>query len=370
MTVQDDLNRGPWTKEEDEVLRSLVNDQQLISATIKWSVVATCLRNRNSKQCRERWLNHLNPRVRKGEWTAEEEEIFLSAHKRLGNAWSEIAKLLPGRSDNSIKNHWNSALRRMGPASAIRRATPGEAVGVEFERKRTMSEELEKYAKEYTAANCKGRKAAKRLEDDKMMKEMGDGLTIGEKRKILATRNGDVEGVDSTDASQSKAKRKSPGLSIVLDSDLEMAPPPARVPSSAASAPTATANGTAVAAAAATGGEGNAFGWLGPQPSPQSFWQHSPLATESTVASGWFSPATPQLPSFNSVSMDLDAEPNWTLDSPAVSAWARPGSPSAMLAMMEERRNGFAGLEIVGTNMEQTALEQAMATASPQAMAV
>ena len=126
MTVQDDLNRGPWTKEEDETLRTLVNDQQLISATVKWSVVATCLRNRNSKQCRERWLNHLNPRVRKGEWTAAEEEIFLESHRRLGNAWSEIAKLLPGRSDNSIKNHWNSALRRMGSASAFWRATPVE----------------------------------------------------------------------------------------------------------------------------------------------------------------------------------------------------------------------------------------------------
>ena len=70
--------------------------------------------------------NHLNPRVRKGEWTAAEEEIFLESHRRLGNAWSEIAKLLPGRSDNSIKNHWNSALRRMGSASAFWRATPVE----------------------------------------------------------------------------------------------------------------------------------------------------------------------------------------------------------------------------------------------------
>ncbi|XP_072994703.1 transcription factor MYB53-like [Typha latifolia] len=103
------LKKGPWTPEEDKLLVDYIREH----GNGSWRRLPKLAGlNRCGKSCRLRWTNYLRPDIKRGKFTEEEEKLIIHLHSALGNKWSSIATRLPGRTDNEIKNYWNTHLRK------------------------------------------------------------------------------------------------------------------------------------------------------------------------------------------------------------------------------------------------------------------
>ncbi|EER92144.1 hypothetical protein BDA96_01G364500 [Sorghum bicolor] len=147
------LNRGAWTSMEDDILVSYIQKH----GEGKWgSLPRRAGLKRCGKSCRLRWLNYLRPGIKRGNISDDEEELIIRLHRLLGNRWSLIAGRLPGRTDNEIKNYWNTTLGKKVLKNSGGLKEDSEAAGASSKR-RPFSEPTRTVSDTAAQAHARGR---------------------------------------------------------------------------------------------------------------------------------------------------------------------------------------------------------------------
>lgn len=124
-----------WSEQEDNILR----EQVRINGTERWAIIASQLKDKTSRQCRRRWNTYLSTAYKKGSWSHEEDIILFEAHKKFGNRWTEIAKVVQGRTDNAVKNRFNALCKKQAKKEALSKEND-EQIHVNENNKRVVLE--------------------------------------------------------------------------------------------------------------------------------------------------------------------------------------------------------------------------------------
>ncbi|KAI9169428.1 hypothetical protein LWI28_012230 [Acer negundo] len=104
-----------WTQQEDDILREQIS----IHGTDNWSIIASKFKDKTTRQCRRRWYTYLNSDFKKGGWSPEEDMLLCEAQKIFGNRWTEIAKVVSGRTDNAVKNRFSTLCKKRAKYEAL-----------------------------------------------------------------------------------------------------------------------------------------------------------------------------------------------------------------------------------------------------------
>jgi len=122
MQLRPGLAHGAWTKEEDAQVMAWVS----LHGPKMWTKCAEQLGIRSSKQCRERWVNSLNSGIKQEKWSQEEDNTLLREYSACGPKWTIIAQMLPGRTENSVKNRFYSNIRKRKSLLSVQVADPAD----------------------------------------------------------------------------------------------------------------------------------------------------------------------------------------------------------------------------------------------------
>jgi len=161
--VEEGWRKGPWTAEEDRLLIDYVR----LHGEGRWNSVARLAGlKRNGKSCRLRWVNYLRPDLKRGHITPHEETIILELHAKWGNRWSTIARSLPGRTDNEIKNYWRTHFKKKtkSPTNNEEKTKNRILKRQQFQQQRQMELQQEQQLLQFNQVDMK--KIMSLLEDD------------------------------------------------------------------------------------------------------------------------------------------------------------------------------------------------------------